>query len=83
MVSDRMAMHILTATLDALGRNIEEYTISRSTIHRIRQKNRQHQMENHHLEFLEEVGLSFVYFWYFSLYFMFFQHLYRYKILRH
>lgn len=39
-VSDGMAVHILIATIEALGHRVEEYAINRSTIHRLRQENR-------------------------------------------
>lgn len=40
-LSDRKALHILMATVEALGHNPDELAISRSTIHRSRQENRQ------------------------------------------
>lgn len=54
-VSDGMAIHIITAAADALGHNVEDLIINRSTIHRIRQKNRREESKTIQDDFIKTV----------------------------
>lgn len=55
-VSDGMAVHILIAAAEALGHSVKELAINRSTIHRMRQHNRDSQFNEITAEFREEVS---------------------------
>lgn len=54
-VSSGMAVHILIAAAEALGHRIEELVINRSTIHRLRQKNRQQESLEIQTDFIDNV----------------------------
>lgn len=55
-VSDGMAIHILTAAAEALGHNIADLIINRSTIHRVRQQNRRKESEKIQTDFASTVS---------------------------
>lgn len=54
-MSDRMAMHIIMATIDALEINPEEVIISRSSLHRLRNNNRHYQHDESQSQFIQRV----------------------------
>lgn len=56
-VSSGMAVHILIAAAEALGHRVEELVINRSTIHRLRQQNRQQESLEIQADFNENVIL--------------------------
>lgn len=57
-VSDGMATHILIAAAEALGHRVEELAVNRSTIHRLRQENRELQ-SNEIKESFNEIVMEF------------------------
>lgn len=54
-VSDGMAIHILTAAAEALGHNVDDLIINRSTIHRVRQQIRREESEKIQNDFASNV----------------------------
>lgn len=40
MISDRVAMHIITAVIDSLGENIENFVLNRKSLHMARENHR-------------------------------------------
>lgn len=55
-VSDGMAIHILTAAAEALGHNIADLIINRSTIHRVRQQIRREEAAKIQTDFANTVS---------------------------
>lgn len=55
-VSNGMAIHILTAAAEALGHNVADLIINRSTLHRIRQEIRKETSEKNKNDFIGNVN---------------------------
>lgn len=55
-VSDRNAVHILTAVAVALGHDVKELILNRSTIRRVRQKMRREEYEKVKENFVDRVS---------------------------
>lgn len=54
-VSDGKAVHILTAAAEALGANFGELAVNHTSLNELRKKNRQHESEITHEQFLNNV----------------------------
>lgn len=54
-ISDGMAIHILTAAAEALGHNVNDLIINRSTIRRVRQQIRREESEKIQNDFASNV----------------------------
>lgn len=54
-VSDTKAIHIIIATAEALGHNLGELVVNRSTLHRLRQQHRIQEAERIQSEFIDNV----------------------------
>lgn len=54
-MSDRLAMHILMATIDALEISADELVLNRTSLQQLRQENRHDQFDGAKSEFIEKV----------------------------
>lgn len=59
-VTNGKAVHILIAAAEALGHRVDGLIVNRTTIHRLREENRQNALANIQADFIENVILSSV-----------------------